>query len=306
MPIFELFSKRQKKLRGEMPDVYQYNDIPSGLRVQIVHIVRDAVGTDGHWSNYATKAYEFMHDALCREYGLFELKPHASSHEEALFDYFLQTKEADKTLDVIEMCFKVIDTYVRQYEYQQNTERKQDADSALSELNARFKEHAVGYQFESGELIRVDSALVHSEIVKPTLSLLRDKAFSGANEEFLKAHEHYRHGRNKECLVDCLKAFESTMKAIHTKRKWLFQGTDTAKSLIDSCINNGLVASFHQAQLTALRSLLESGVPTVRNKLGGHGQGALQVSVPDHLARYALNVAATNILLLAEAERTLS
>jgi hypothetical protein len=306
VPIFELFSKRQKKLRGEMPDVYQYNDIPSGLRVQIVHIARDAVGVDGRWSNYAAKAYEFMHDALCREYGLFQLKQHASSHEEALFEYFLQAKEAEKALDVIEMCFKVIDTYIRQYEYQQNTERKQDTDSALSELNARFKEHAVGYQFESGELIRVDSELVHSEVVKPTLSLLRDKAFSGANEEFLKAHEHYRHGRNKECLVDCLKAFESTMKAIHTKRKWPFQSTDTAKSLIDSCINNGLVASFHQAQLTALRSLLESGVPTVRNKLGGHGQGSLQVSVPDHLARYALNVAATNILLLAEAERALS
>jgi hypothetical protein len=42
--------------------------------------------------------------------------------------------------------------------------------------------------------------------------------FDGANEEYLKAHEHYRHRRNKECLTECLteclKAFESTMKII--------------------------------------------------------------------------------------------
>lgn len=305
MPILDLFSKRQKKLRGEVPDVYQYADIPNPLRVQVVHIVRDAVGADGRWGNYARKAYEFIHDALCREYGMFQLKQHASSHEEALFDYFLKAKEAEQALDVIEICFKVIDAYVRQYEYQNNTETKQEPDSAIAELNARFKEHAVGYQFESGELIRVDSELVHSEVVKPVLALLRGKEFSGANEEFLKAHEHYRHGRNKECLVDCLKAFESTMKAICAKRQWSFQATDTAKTLIDVCIQNGLVASFHQSQLSSLRSLMESGVPTVRNKLGGHGQGATQVSVPVHLARYALNLAASNILLLAEAERAL-
>jgi len=40
MAILELFSKRQKKLRGEVPDVYQYTDIPNPLRVQIIHIIR--------------------------------------------------------------------------------------------------------------------------------------------------------------------------------------------------------------------------------------------------------------------------
>jgi len=43
MPIFELFSKRQKKLKGEVPDVYQYKDIGQKFRVQVVHIVRDTI-----------------------------------------------------------------------------------------------------------------------------------------------------------------------------------------------------------------------------------------------------------------------
>ena len=44
--------------------------------------------------------------------------------------------------------------------------------------------------------------------------------YAGANDEFLRAHEHYRHKRHKECLNECLKAFESMMKAICKKRRW--------------------------------------------------------------------------------------
>lgn len=38
MGMFDLFSKRQKRLRGEVPDVFVYDKVPPGLRVQIVHI----------------------------------------------------------------------------------------------------------------------------------------------------------------------------------------------------------------------------------------------------------------------------
>ena len=46
MAIFDLFSKRQKKLRGEAPDVYSYDEIPNALRVQIVHIWQDVLGNN--------------------------------------------------------------------------------------------------------------------------------------------------------------------------------------------------------------------------------------------------------------------
>ena len=32
MAIFDLFSKRQKALRGDVPDVYTYDDLPNSLR----------------------------------------------------------------------------------------------------------------------------------------------------------------------------------------------------------------------------------------------------------------------------------
>ncbi len=34
--ITDIYSKRQKRLRGEFPDVYQYEDIPNELRNQII------------------------------------------------------------------------------------------------------------------------------------------------------------------------------------------------------------------------------------------------------------------------------
>lgn len=43
MGIVDLFSKSQRRERGEIPDVYVYDIIPRELRVQIVHIVQDTL-----------------------------------------------------------------------------------------------------------------------------------------------------------------------------------------------------------------------------------------------------------------------
>lgn len=285
-----------------MPDVYTYDKLPQQLRVQIVHIVQEAFGVDHYGSDHAEKAYEFVKQTLCREYGLFELIEHPKNDVHSIFNFFLQEESIERALDVVELCFKVINGFIRDnHNYQYSTNRKIEPDDAIVELNQRFKEHGFGYQFESNELIRVDSEFLHSEAVKPTLVVLRGNDFKGANEEFLLAHEHYRHGRHKECLVDSLKAFESTMKAICKLRGWKTSPGDTAKALIATCLDNGLLPAYLDSQFSSLRSLLESGIPTVRNKNGAHGQGVEPVAVPRYIARYALNLTATSILFLVEA-----
>ncbi|MCY1287418.1 hypothetical protein D9M70_364130 [compost metagenome] len=304
MGVFDLFSKRQKRARGEMPDVYVYDDLPQPLRVQIVHIVSDAFGVDEYGHNHANKAYEFVKQALCRELGVFELIKYPKSDQDSVFNFFLQEKSTERAIDVVELCFKVIQYHIAgDQSYLYYTQRKIEPNDAIAELNERFKEHGIGYQFESGEIIRVDSEFLHAEAVKPALSVLHDRVFNGANEEFLTAHEHYRHGRHKECLVDSLKAFESTMKTICKLRGWQTQPNDTAKSLIATCLSNGLFPAYFESQFSSIRSLLESGIPTVRNKNGGHGQGSSPVAVPEYLARYALNLTATTILLIVEAHQ---
>jgi len=300
MKIVNLFSKRQRELRGEIPDVYVYDDIPNPLRVQIIHIIRDAIGVDTYSSAHATQIYQLVKNTLCREYGLFELTRNARSVDESIFNFFLAEPSVEKALDVIELFFKLIDIHVRA-RYPSNSGAKIGPDDAISELNERLKEHGVGYQFESSEIIRIDSEFIHAEAVKPALAILRDKMYEGANEEFLKAHEHYRNGRYKECLVDALKSFESTLKAICADQGWQSKPTDTAKNLINICLNEGLLPVFLESQVGSIRSLLESGLPTIRNKLGGHGQGTETIAVPEYYARYALNLTATSILFLTEA-----
>jgi hypothetical protein len=224
MAVFDLFSKRQKKLRGEIPDVYRYDDIPSPLRIQIAHIMNDAMGNQR--SEQILNSYQFIHDTLCREYGKFSLSDEASfrgiEYLEDVINFMLKNNDVEQVIDVVELGFWLIDTYHRKENIRYFTRPRITPDAAIEELNARFKEHGVGYQYESGNIIRVDCQIIHSEAVKPVLHLLSDDRFKGANEEFLRAHEHYRHGRYKECLNDCLKAFESTMKTICDKQVWSY------------------------------------------------------------------------------------
>jgi hypothetical protein len=52
-----------------------------------------------------------------------------------------------------------------------------------------------------------------------------------------------------------------------------------------------------------LIATLKSGLPVVRNTTGGHGQGPTPVDVPEYVAAYALNLAASKIRLLCDAFR---
>lgn len=304
MGTFELFSKRQKKLRGEIPEVYSYDIITNELRVQIIHIIKESIGEDkGYTSNSykPSESYKLIHKILCKEYGVFSLV-NEYSDEYNVLQFLLHEKNTDKTLDVIELCFRLILNIIKENfeQYTSYNTVELSPDDSIEELNDRFKEHGIGYQFENGEMIKVDSTYIHSEITKPTLKLLWNEKFDGANEEYLKAHDHYRHGRNKECLTECLKAFESTMKIICIEKDWTFNETDTARKLIQVCFQNNLVPTFTQNQFTSLQNLLESGIPTIRNKVGGHGQGQIPQKVDDEMTRYGLNLTGTNIIFLIE------
>lgn len=302
MGLIDIFSKRQKKLSGEVPDVYVYDDIPENLRVQVVHIWRDAFGNYNSYGGQARKAYEFVYNSLCREYGYFKLVEYETgNYLQDLADFLLSTKEVEKVLDCIELSFKCIDKVCRELYYFRETEPELNPDEAIAELNQRFLEHGVGYQYEAGYIVKMDSKIIHADVVKPALVFLNKSGFEGANQEFLLAHEHYRHGRYKECLNECLKALESTLKIICKIKKWPYKDKDTASTLINTCFENNLVPAFLQSEFTSLRATLESGVPTIRNKVSGHGQGIEVVKVPSYLAAYQLHLTAATILFLSEA-----
>jgi hypothetical protein len=304
--LLNIFSKRQKALRGEIPDVYVYDKINPNLRVQVVQIIQEVFGKPTYERrNVVAAAYGLIVDTLCKEYGVFSLIQHPSNDPaEHLLSFFLNTDDVERALDVVELAFRYAEASIKDdFDYKQWSQRGMAVEDGIQELNYRFKEHGVGYCYENGRIIRIDSEYAHSEIVKPTLLLLSEGHYKGAMQEYLSAHEHYRHRRNKEAINDCLKAFESTMKTICERKKWKYSPTDTAKRLLVICFENQLVPSYLQSEITSLRSLLESGIPTVRNKTSGHGQGPEPVLAEDEITAFALNTSAAAILLLGSLAR---
>ncbi len=299
LAIVDIFSKRQKRIRGEVPDVFKYDELPESFRVQVIHIWEDIIGSVTRIE--AARTYSFIAKDLCKEYGVFKLpsKSRTDNRFEELANFLLQETDVERVIDAIELSFRVV---WLKAEYGNRLERKRNA---IDELNQRFKEHGIGFQFVDGRVIRVDTEYVHENVVRPALQLLHQKRYAGAQEEFLSAHQHYRKGRTKEALNDCLKAFESVMKTICDRRKWSYAKGASAKSLIDTCLQNELIPTFWQSHFSSLKSLMESGIPAGRNRLSGHGQGPVPVAVPDHIASYMLHLTAAAIVFLAEADAQL-
>ncbi len=310
MGVFDTFSKRLKKRqRAGKADVFQYDDLPTEFRVQVVHILVDAIGywrrpQRGDSAPVPNRWWDHIHSQMTREFGVFRLSEHGVNPSDEC-QYFIQEAETLAVLDLIEFAFRVVNGPIRRFgdqrPYRQDDSPTQTPDDAIEELNQRFLEHQIGYAFVDGQLIRKDSQFLHAEAVRPALALLSGAKFRGPSDEFLRGHEHYRHGRHKEAVQEALKAFESTMKAICDARGWRYKPTDTAKPLIDVLLKNDLIPPFLQAHLAAFATVLESGLPTVRNKLAGHGQGGTPIDVPGYFVAYALHLAATNIVMLVEA-----
>jgi hypothetical protein len=309
--ILDLFSRRKKRLEKEgKQDIYQYDSLPQPFRVQVTHIWKDAIGPFSVDSlglgmeSPSNQIWKFIQESLCREKGLYSLSQLEAHPPNQCIDYLLRSN-TDDALDLIELSFRVIDRVVRQWNPWQIEQAKitQNPDDAIQELNERFQQHGIGYRYMGGIIVRADSQVIHSDVVEPALALLNAEGFDGPADEFIRAFDHYRHGRNKEAIAEALKAFESTMKAICKARNWAYPQNATAKPLIDLLFSKGLVPAELQTHFGGLRSALEAGLPTVSNRTSRHGQGPDPTIVPSHVVAYMLHLAASNIVFLVEAHK---
>lgn len=97
-----------------------------------------------------------------------------------LVEYFLACPFVDKTLDVIEVICLGISRIAAEPSYLRRPNAKQIAQNGIQEINARFREHSVGYEFSDSHIMRVDSQLIHREVVVPALRLLNQPRYLGA------------------------------------------------------------------------------------------------------------------------------
>src|SRR6188768_938579 len=111
MPIFDLFSKRQRRARGELPDTYSYDHLPQPLRAQIVHVIQDALGDPQTSLSKTMAIFRGIHNSLCREYGQFTLVNEVrdtGDFQAAVLNFILRETDTEKVLDAVEMCVRAI------------------------------------------------------------------------------------------------------------------------------------------------------------------------------------------------------
>ncbi|MCX0399596.1 hypothetical protein QTH69_05870 [Clostridium perfringens] len=319
--IFKIFSKRIEN-EERKDEIYEYDLIPERLRMQVYYIIESASGGLPIW--------EKIRSILLREYGKETLVDYyCFDPKEECREFIKKVDETNEFLDLIEVAFYLINTDIREiiniqeYKWRQAISTiRQLPDDAIEELNHRFKENNFGYEYIGEQIVRIDRKFTHNKIVKPALNLLFEEEFKSANDEFLTAHKYYKEGCSKEnpnedfknAIINCNKAFESTMKIICEKNKERvtnYNVKHTANDLINDLITANIIPShlsnsFHGLKniLKGLKSSLENGLPVIRNKVG-HGKGTEEEWISEEFVTYAINLAATNIVLLIDIYKNL-
>lgn len=297
--MYKLFSERIKNRDGE-PEVYIYDEFPEAFRNQVFYIIADVFKK---CFKKQERFWDILFDMFAREKGagldIDEIE--WGNYGKRNFKEYIATANDIDFLDILDFVFHVIDGGFRENNLTQDLELNTNelVDKTIEELNYRFKQHDLGYEFVNGEVIRIDNKMLHQEVIKPALRLLYEEGFDGAEEEFRKAFEYRRKGDNKNAILEAGKSFESTMKTICDKKGYTYdKAKDTAKKLIEILESNNFYPSYMASHMASLRTTLETGLPVLRNKTSGHGQGSVVTPILDEFAEYALNLAATNIVLL--------
>ena len=281
--IFELFSQRNAEKKDI--DVYEYENFPQEFRNQVFFIISDFISL--YKDNYKNSPRI--------DYG-------RNNSVEYEIEIFISQSEGKDFIDFIDLTFQCIDKVLRNQSFHGYSSahegENEQADNAIKELNYRLRQHGLGYEFVDGQIIKKSNELIHQEIVKPALLLLHNKKFKGAEDEFLKAFDSYKAGNNKDALMNAQRAFESAMKCICKEKKIFYKEEDTSRALVRHLIENGFLPAYQDSFMNNLEQVLSGGLPTVRNKEAGHGQGDEVKTVDNTLVEYAIHLAATNIVYL--------
>lgn len=294
--------RRRKMLRekGDTPDVYQYEAMSNGLRRQII-MKMDSISSLHYYNLTGYGAiYGIVLPPLRQEKKEFILANRGYDQYEAdtreFQNWFLNEADIDFLLTGLEMFLRVASVAQCRDEYQRGIE--------IAQINALMLEDGFGFQFADGDIIEIGTEFIHKEVVVPVLGLLSGVKYKTVNEEFRKAHSEYRHGDYEDSIHDCCNAFESMMKIIAAEQGWTeITDKSTVSGLVKAIFDHNFIPAYMAQEFTGLRTILEGGINTVRNKAGGHGQGANPRNIEKHVAEFQLNQTASVLKLLAEYNR---
>ena len=139
-------------------DVYNYYEIPSRVRVQVIQMLEDGLGSVGPLTVRDTSrinpCYDHIVKSIRRELGLAST-PYGNLQQE-LFAWLHQETNIEHWLDGVEISLQTMKAWMSEGEYRSVYRPSATPDAVIAEFNARLLEGAVGYQYVSGKIIRID------------------------------------------------------------------------------------------------------------------------------------------------------
>lgn len=255
---------------------------------------------------HANEMWTDIAKLMDREISSFSLPGTDSYAYGHCIEYLNRSNDVDGVLSLIEICCLTMGNLASspssgQTLYSQGATVRPEV--GIAELNERFLRAGVGYQFENGQIIRVDSQYVHAEVVKEALRLLCEPAFEQANAEFMTAHRHFWEGKLRDCNTAALRAMETVLKVVCDSRKWTYQKGDTVEQLLAVVRREGLFPDYLGGYFHNLIGAMKAGVPKIRDQQGGHGAAPGDDPIPEHIGAFALHLTAANIVMLVKAHQ---
>lgn len=289
MVIFKnLFGQKEEI---EKKDYFDYDKIPQETRQKISFVIKENGYIIGNRFDIFPERRDDLSNLryqICKHKGIPNINDEISDRD-SINSWLIRCSTID-FLRSIEIFLNI-----RQND---NTQGSFDRlQQATQEINDIFDIDRIGYEIIESKIIRRDSKYLHKEAIKQTISLLQSHSFKGPLEEFDKALSNYLEKDYKGAISEANKAYESTMKSILTKLGVVYNPSDTASALIKKFYDNDLIFSHTESFTNNLNEILK-GLPTIRNRQGGHGQGLDPQEVDKSYAEFALHLCGSFIVFL--------
>lgn len=312
--ILNVFSNRSKSNK-QLKEI----TINQETRSRIIMVLQNSIENKNPNTFYGDGTIKSFPDFLLQIRELFKLKlgkfrlvdNNSLNEWDDIFN-FIQTCKWDYFLDFLEYIFQTKCIKVRDAEFQNKL--VEDINYILQQDGINFQltsyvEERIKSQYEGNlhpyintttknviaypQIIKKEDEFTYSEIILPSLEVLKDTRFKNANKELLEALEHYKNKRYKECITSCCSSIESTIKVIFKIKNIDYNANSTLSPLVEQLIKTTNIYE-------GLKSALISPA-TIRNKLGSsHGKGDKEIITDKEHARYQINITAAEIILLIE------
>lgn len=174
------------------------------------------------------------------------------------------------------------------------------AEAFRLKVNEILEVHEVPWRLQDAEFFKLDTDFVGARLSVAAHDALVQHGFGGAADEYSRAKQDLASSEVKDAIFNACKSYESVLKVLTGGQQL------NADKLCQKVLEMGFLDDLPEEVRVGFTKTVMMCTPFLRNKLGGHGQGADVVSVPPVYGELAIQLTAAlhNFLMAKYLERS--